>query len=485
MNNKYSLVFFAAISLLSIVASFFLLIYPLLIFLIFGLVLVVFLFNKSFVFEAPVKLMQNLLLILLFSYLIWPRYLAFQFAGPDITPQRFFQFLIIFIWVISLVSFDFRHKFFERISSNKLFFISFGILFFWRFLCCLTSNYPFQSLYAFTNETISNYFFILIVFSLVTSTKDIESIFKVLLYATLVIVFIALIEYLNKRVLFSSIQIPGMRLDSEYLVQALRDKSRDGHYRTQSTFSNPLLLAQYIAFITPIIFYFIFSKSNFVKFISILLIPMLAFTSLISGSRAGLLVEFVILLMCSFFSILSLTNSKKYSLLGWGLLTNCILLIFLVVWFVYDSGVLSTYLSGKSITEMQSTMAREQMLQKGIPLILAQPFVGYGIGMSGIVLNFVLTSGMITIDSFYLSVALDTGIVGLITFLFLPVITILVSTKKILKKHILIILLCLSIVSFMTMMSILILDYLLPIYYLGITLITILAKLDDEKVTNA
>lgn len=485
MHKTYSFTFIFLVALLSIIASFFLLVSPPLVFLVFGLVFIVFLFNRSFVFEAPETLMRKILLILIFLYLVWPRYLAFQFAGPDITPQRFFQFLLIFIWAISLVAYNFRQKLINHITENKLFFALFGLLFFWRLICCVTSNYPFQSFYTFTNETISNYLFILILYSLATTSENIEAILKTLLYATLVIVLVAIVEYVNKRVLFSSIHIPGMKLDSEYLAQAIRDKTRDGHYRTQSTFSNPLLLAQYVVFITPIIFYLIFNKSNYIKYLSITLIPFLAITGFITGSRAGLIVECAILLACSFFSVLHLTNSKKYSLLGWGLFTNCFLAILLVIWFVYDSGILATYLHGKSITEIQSTMAREQMLQKGMPLIMSHPFVGYGIGLSGIVLNFVLTSGMITIDSFYLSVALDTGIAGLIVFLLLPIAAIFTSIKHMIKKNILVMFLSLSILSFMAMMSILILDYLLPMYYLAITIIATSNKLDNGKIPHA
>ena len=62
-----------------------------------------------------------------------------------------------------------------------------------------------------------------------------------------------------------------------------------------------------------------------------------------------------------------------------------------------------------------STAARATQFHMGIPLIFKNPF-GYGIGQGGLVLNFRLPSGFLTIDTYYLMVALDYGIVGFLVY---------------------------------------------------------------------
>ena len=58
-----------------------------------------------------------------------------------------------------------------------------------------------------------------------------------------------------------------------------------------------------------------------------------------------------------------------------------------------------------------SNESRIIQYQTGIPKILSHPF-GHGIGMGGEALNFVDSTGFKTIDSYYLMIALEYGIIG-------------------------------------------------------------------------
>src|SRR3546814_3003931 len=62
-----------------------------------------------------------------------------------------------------------------------------------------------------------------------------------------------------------------------------------------------------------------------------------------------------------------------------------------------------------------SNDARTSMYQDGIPLMLSNPW-GFGANQGAAALNYRLPSGMLTIDSYYLSIGLDYGVLGLIAF---------------------------------------------------------------------
>ena len=69
------------------------------------------------------------------------------------------------------------------------------------------------------------------------------------------------------------------------------------------------------------------------------------------------------------------------------------------------------YLIGKGDT-INSTIGRLYQLQEGIPAVFISPFWGYGLGQGVLFL-----APLVSIDNYYLTAALETGLVGLITLL--------------------------------------------------------------------
>jgi O-antigen ligase len=64
---------------------------------------------------------------------------------------------------------------------------------------------------------------------------------------------------------------------------------------------------------------------------------------------------------------------------------------------------------------LDSNAARIEQYSSGIPKILSHPW-GYGIGRAAEVLGYREPSGMLTIDTYYLSTALEYGIIGFLLF---------------------------------------------------------------------
>ncbi len=62
-----------------------------------------------------------------------------------------------------------------------------------------------------------------------------------------------------------------------------------------------------------------------------------------------------------------------------------------------------------------STISRTVQYHMGIPLVLKRP-IGYGIGQAGNVLQYHEPNGLLTIDTYYLQIALEYGVLGFIAF---------------------------------------------------------------------
>jgi 4-amino-4-deoxy-L-arabinose transferase-like glycosyltransferase len=65
--------------------------------------------------------------------------------------------------------------------------------------------------------------------------------------------------------------------------------------------------------------------------------------------------------------------------------------------------------------QSSSTEARVEQVRRGIPMIITHPF-GHGISRGAEALGFVNPSGILTIDTYYLAIALDYGIFGFALF---------------------------------------------------------------------
>ena len=72
---------------------------------------------------------------------------------------------------------------------------------------------------------------------------------------------------------------------------------------------------------------------------------------------------------------------------------------------------------GKSLSENGSTQARLIMLDRGIPSIVENPFIGIGVGYAGSVAGIRGGSGVGTLDNHLLAIAIESGVPSLFLFL--------------------------------------------------------------------
>jgi hypothetical protein len=233
----------------------------------------------------------------------------------------------------------------------------------------------------------------------------------------IVIAALALTEYKLGHVVWAG-HIPSfLRIQDASVARSLQGQMRayTGVYRVQSTFSTSLGLGEFIALSLPFIFYFAMENyPRIVRFLALAMVPLLFLVLLASGSRLGM-IGFCLTLLAY--------------VLAWGAIrwrrNRGSLLGPVIVWAYpafFGAFLAATIFVGRLHRMVwggdetgASTDARRIQYQMGWPKILSHPW-GYGIGRSGTVLGFRDPSGLLTVDTYYLTVALDYGVIGFILY---------------------------------------------------------------------
>jgi hypothetical protein len=141
----------------------------------------------------------------------------------------------------------------------------------------------------------------------------------------------------------------------------------------------------------------------------LMILPVLYFTH----SRSAWAVMAILgIIFAAFFVV----RSSKYKKFNYSTVISLLLVPALIGGAISAYMILLTLSHGTTAEERISSMARVIMLEKGIPLIEAQPVVGYGVGLGGYTLGFVGEGGMLTLDNYYLLLALDSGLLALMIF---------------------------------------------------------------------
>ena len=186
-------------------------------------------------------------------------------------------------------------------------------------------------------------------------------------------------------------------------------------YRTQSTFKNALGLGEYMSLATPFILHFALTPGRrLVRAAAALTLPLIAFVTIISHSRSGVIGVLIGLALYSLYWGLRRWRHDKQSLIG-----PAVIMCYPIA---AVGGVISTFVIGRIRSAVwgggettSSTLGRKIQYQMGIPKVFSNP-LGHGIDRAGEILGFREPSGLLTIDTYYLAIALNYGIIGFLVF---------------------------------------------------------------------
>jgi hypothetical protein len=377
------------------------------------------LFNQSLTFKAPLRLLHWSFVAAMVLFILWPRYLAFNFGGPDLTPARLAYVVLLGIWAGALISPEFRRSLWGTFHLERRWILLIGAYIILRLVSCFFSDGVGLSFYQTANELFTALLLVPIILSIYRDRSRLESLIFWIFSAALLVACLAIIERIVSHTLFAGVTIPGMNIDSVWLQQAITDKVREGRYRAQSTFSHPLLLAEFMVFAIPLSFYFISRKGFWTTFVGVVGLLLFVAGAVLSGSRSSLVaIPPMVVMAIVLFSFRS-QGSGRLSVSAIIMLLTLAMLGLCAFTLLASGEIDLRVITGRSTLEIASTNTRLQMISRGIPLIAERPLVGYGPGLAGYILGIANAAGTITIDNYYLSLALESGVPTLLIFLIL------------------------------------------------------------------
>ncbi|MCH2240796.1 MAG: O-antigen ligase family protein [Aquabacterium sp.] len=348
-------------------------------------------------------------------YFVWPQ--GAFIAGlklPVKHPQKIAFLLLFALWLSAVMKMPhLRQRFMARMRIARPVVWAMALFSIFGLLSCWVSIAPLFSMYRWAQETIWVVSIFYIVLSLPKSLRQVHAAIAALSVAAVLNALFAIPETLRRKNLFERFN----NLDAVDPITAqaiLEAKFRGGGYRAQASFDHPLLFAEFMLVMAPlacIALGFAYRRWRPV----VILVPIYLFGVLSTRSRVTVVVAGVAVLFALAFWFVHLMRQNHRSLMP---VIQTVLAIPVMLAMLLVAGLAGSELvAGRNTDEFLSSLARVEMLRESWPLILAQPWLGYGHGAGGFVLGFADSSGMMTLDNYFLGVVLDNGVLALVALL--------------------------------------------------------------------
>lgn len=367
--------------------------------------------------RGPVGLLEPFLFAFLIVTFMWPKYMAVALPGlPWITLTRLVGIPLVLILLISLsVSQVFRDQLKHAMGGAPLV---------WRFLACFVgvqalsiafSHAKSASFQLFVLDQL-NWTAIFFISCFVFSKPGRATKYAAILCVMAVLLsLVGMVEYRQARVLWAG-HIPAiLRINDPNVLLVLAGENRNGDYRAVSTFTTSLTFSEFLQLCIPFVFHFIVTAKRFwIRALALVSAPVLLLGIFASGSRSGVLG----------FGIASLIYFLFWAILRWqrikaGLIAPAVVLSYPALAALSFASTFLVAAIRRKVwgggETLDSTLARKEQYASGIPKVLSHPF-GHGIGQGAEVLGFQVPSGLFTIDTYYLLIALEYGFLGIIFY---------------------------------------------------------------------
>jgi hypothetical protein len=364
---------------------------------------------------SPAKYLEPLVFGLLISLIAWPDYLAVALPGlPWITMNRLFGIPLAGLFLVCVsASPDFRTRLAATLNAVPVVWKLLTLFVVIQFISIGFSRLPFDSIQKFVLAQI-DWTVVFFAACYVFMKPGRVARWAAIVWALAVFVgLIGVAEVARGQVPWAG-HIPGfLRIQDPTVALVLKGGARAalGVHRLQSTSTTPLGAAEFVALALPFILQF--ATGNYrlaVRLAAYASTAFLFWIVLLTQARLGM-IGFIlaVLLQVLFWALLRVRRQKS------GLIARLVVYAYPVG---FCLAIASTFFFHRiravvwgNGPQAASNEARQVQIQTGIPKILSHPW-GHGIGMGGDTLNYIDLNGLLTIDSYYLSIALEYGVLG-------------------------------------------------------------------------
>lgn len=371
--------------------------------------------------RAPTRSLVFLFYVFSFVLIVWPNYLAISLPGlPWITFVRLVNFPMVVIFLICIsVSAEFRSTQAEILKAVPIIWkllVAFSVIQLISIGLSKTIVSSAQKFLVAQTSWTAVFFISLYVFRKPGRVERWAAMFWI---TSLIIGAIGIQEHRKSAVPWAG-HVPSFLKIEDPIIQKIllgahRAMGSFDMYRVQSTFSTSLGLGEFVALVMPFVMYFFVAPYRpIVRLAAFLTMPFLMYIVVLSDSRlgsVGCLLTFVLYPL--FLGILRWRRDKG------GLLGPAITLAYPAI---FAAGIGATLFIGKLRVKVwgghahdASNAARVAQYSEGIPMVLKHP-LGFGIGRAAETLGYMNAGDELTIDTYYLMIAMDYGIIGFLVY---------------------------------------------------------------------
>ena len=368
---------------------------------------------------APTGALYGLSFAFVIVLFLWPNYLAVALPGlPWITLMRLVGVPMALVLIVSYsMSPAFRAQIKDTLNATPLVYKLLAGFVLIQVVTIAFSNSKDHSIQRVLNAQLtwtSIYFASAFVF---LKPGRVHRWALTLWAVTVIVCLMGFLEYNISRPAWGAHVPSFLKIEDESVIRSLTGSARSatGKYRVQSTFSTPLGLAEFLALTAPFVLHFVmFGRNLATRIAAAATMPMMLYIVIVTDSRLGM-VGFLL----AFMLYLLLWSWLRWRADKASLLAPAIVLAYPAIFALFIAATMfvrrlrnMVWGSGASAA---STEARGTQYEVGIPKILKAPW-GNGAGMGGETLGFVSPTGIQTIDTYYLAIGLEYGIIGFVVY---------------------------------------------------------------------
>ena len=360
-----------------------------------------------------------LFFLFFFALAVWPDYLALSIGAlPWITVNRLVAIPMSLIFLISLSqSQAYRDALSQRLNAVPVVWKALAIYFAISFATLIVSD----KLAVSVNKLIIAIYAWGAIFLLATqlfAQAGAARRFALLLWAgVLVCCLIGLLEARMGQVVWAGHVPQFLQIEDEAVARILSGTVRSaiGVHRVQGKFTTALSLAEFLALVTPFVIHFIvIGRSLLERAAAAATLPLIFVVIAKTDSRLGIVGFGLAALGYLFYWALRRWRSDQRSVFAPLILLAYPMFMVLVLLSSFFVTRVHNAVWGSGAHEASNT-ARVEQLRDGVDIVLRQPW-GHGIGRAAETLGHTNLLGTLTIDNFYLSIAIEAGVIGMIAY---------------------------------------------------------------------
>lgn len=367
---------------------------------------------------APGRAMRFLFWAFWISFMAWPNYLALEIPGlPWITVNRLFGGPLLFLLLyFASTSRPFRDRMIEILSSAG---------WIWKMVVALSivglfANFLSPYVYVSFNKYFNNqivwtaiFFAAVWVFQKPGSITVWAKVFVLLAIGTSLI---GIIEADRRQILWAN-SIPFfLKIEDPSVIRLLDGVYRFGQYRISATTMSPLTFAEFLALSTPFLLYFLMTSRNAFVWAALLAADALIFVAILNtDARLGMVGWFLAHGAMGFLFGWRAWRASKTSLLGPAVTLSYPALLIVFTGLIFSIGRLRVLVLGDG-SGAASDNARAIQREMMWPVLAKSPLIGYGTATAANKLGYKGGGDVLTLDSYFITIALDYGVLGFLLF---------------------------------------------------------------------